>query len=80
MRAIRPRSSLINRIVYDEDARTLAVTFRDARRYIYSGVPRTVYDAFKKAASAGSVFNDTVKGHFPCRPADARRRYPLADS
>ena len=79
MRAIRPRSSLIDRVVYDEDAGTLAVTFRGARRYIYSGVPRAVYDAFKKAGSAGSFFNDAVKGRFPCRPADARRRYPLAD-
>lgn len=79
MRAIRPRSSLIDRIVYDEDAGTLAVTFRNARRYIYSGVPRAVYDAFKRTTSAGNVFNATVKGHFPCRPADARRRYPLGD-
>jgi hypothetical protein len=79
MRAVRPRSSLIDRIVYDEDAGTLAVTFRNARRYIYSGVPRAVYDAFKKAGSAGTYFNDAVKGHFPCRPAEARRRYPLPD-
>ena len=79
MRAIRPRSSLIDRVLYDEEAGTLAVTFRNTRRYIYSGVPRAVYDAFKKAGSAGEFFNDAVKGRFPCRPVDQRRRYPLPD-
>lgn len=75
MRAFRPGSSLIDRIVYDEDEGTLAVTFRNARRYIYSDVPRAIYDAFKKAGSAGTFFNQAVKGRFPCR--SERRRYPL---
>lgn len=79
MRARRLDSSLIDRIVYDDNARTLAVTFRNARRYIYEGVPRAIYDAFPKAASAGRFFNETVKGRFPCHPADPRRRYPLPD-
>lgn len=79
MRAARLRSSLIDRIVYDEDAATLLVTFRNARRYLYQGVPRAAYDAFRRAASAGAFFNDCVKGRYPCRPAEARRRYPLPD-
>lgn len=76
MRAIRPRSSLIDRVVYDEEAHTLAVTFRNARRYIYSDVPRAIYDGLKQAASTGHFFNEAVKGRFPCR--SDRRRYPLA--
>lgn len=75
MRARRLHSSLIDRIVFDEDAHTLAITFRNSRRYIYEGVPRAIYDAFGKAASAGRFFNECVRGRFPCRPDPARKRY-----
>lgn len=79
MRAARLRSSLIDRIVFDEDDGTLAITFRNARRYIYAGVPRAIYDGLRTAASAGHFFNERIKGHFACRAADGRRRYPLPD-
>ena len=75
MRVRRLHSSLIERIVFDDDAETLTVLFRNARRYIYSGVPRALYDGLAKAASAGQFFNERIKGHFPCRPDPARRRY-----
>jgi KTSC domain len=77
MRARRLESSLIDRIVFDDEALTLAVLFRNGRRYIYQGVPRAIYDAFGKAASAGRFFNDQVKGHFACREVGGRKRYPL---
>jgi hypothetical protein len=73
MRARRLHSSLIDRIVFDDEAMELTITFRNARRYVYSGVPRAIYDAFGKAASAGAFFNDCVKGRFACRPL--RKRY-----
>ena len=75
MLAIRPRSSLIDRVVYDEDGETLTVTLHNRRRFIYSDVPRAVYEALKKAGSAGRFFNGAVKGRFPCHTD--RRRYPL---
>ena len=77
MRARRLRSSLIDRIVWDEASSELAVQFQSRRRYIYEGVPRAVYDAFAGAASAGRFFNECVKGRFPCRPDPVRRRYPV---
>jgi hypothetical protein len=79
MRARRLDSSLIERIVFDEEAHTLLVTFRNARRYVYYGVPRAIYDALGKAQSAGRYFNDHVRGHFACAPADGRKRYPLPE-
>jgi hypothetical protein len=77
MRACRLRSSLIDRIVFDDEAETLRIRFRHSGEYLYRGVPRAIYDALCKAASAGSFFNEQVKGRFDCRPL--RRRYPLED-
>ncbi len=81
MRAKTLRSSMIQRIVFDEDAHTLQVSFRSGLKYIYEGVPRAIYDALGKAGSAGRFFNAHVKGHYPCRPdPSGRRRYrPLED-
>lgn len=81
MRARTLRSSMINRIVFDDEAGTLQVSFRSGLKYIYDGVPRAIYDALGRAASAGRYFNEHVKGRFPCRPDPAgRRRYgPLVD-
>jgi hypothetical protein len=75
MRAKRLTSSTINRIVFDDEAQTLAITFRNSGRYLYHGVPRAIYDALGKAQSAGRFFNDCIKGHFRCEPL--RRRYPV---
>lgn len=77
MLARRLDSTLIERITLDEDAGTLCIAFRNGRRYIYEGVSRTMYEAFKQAPSAGAFFNERIRGHFPCRPETTRRRYPL---
>jgi hypothetical protein len=79
MRAKRLRSSLIDRIVFDDDAETLIVSFRERGRYVYRGVPRALYDAFGKAASAGQFFNEAIRGQFEGEPLSPRRRYPLPD-
>ena len=80
MRAKTIHSSMIQRIVFDEEAGTLLVSFRSGLRYIYEGVPRAIYDALGKAASAGRFFNEHVKGRYACRPDPAQRRYrPASD-
>ncbi len=65
---------MIQRIVFDDDAQELRVSFRSGFKYIYEGVPRAIYDAFKHAASAGRFFNEHVKGRYRCRPDPAGRR------
>lgn len=77
MRAKRLNSSLIERIVFDDEAETLRIRFRRSGEYLYSGVPRTIYDALARAASAGTFFNEAIKGRFACRPM--RRRYPVEE-
>ena len=75
MRAARLNSSMIDRIVYDEEARSLAICFRETGRYIYSEVPRAIYEGLRKAPSAGRYFNQCIKRRFPCRPDPERRRF-----
>ena len=76
MRAVRLRSSTIDRALFDEEARELTLCFKGNRAYVYSGVPRAVFDALKTAASAGSYFNRCIKGSFACRPDPPRRFRP----
>lgn len=73
MRARSLTSSMINRIVFDDEAGTLLISFRSGLRYIYAGVPRAIYDALGKAASAGRYFNEHIKGKYACRPDPAGR-------
>ena len=75
MRARRLDSSLIERIVFDDEAETLRIRFRRSGEYLYSGVPRAIYDALGKAKSAGTFFNEAIRGRFECTPV--RRRYPV---
>lgn len=71
-RARRLASSMIDRVVHDDEAQTLSVRFRNGRDYVYESVPRSTYDALVSAPSAGTFFNDAVRGHFPCRRASKR--------
>ena len=75
MRAARLSSSVIARIAYDEETRALSIWFRATGRYIYSEVPRAIYDGLRSAPSAGRYFNHCIKRRFPCRPDPERRRF-----
>ena len=74
MRAFRPDSAMIDRVLFDEETETLRISFRQSGQYVYEGVPRAVYDALARAQSAGRFFNDYIKGRFPCRSTRKRHR------
>ena len=74
MRAVRLRSSMIERALFDEAAQELTICFKAGRKYVYSDVPRAVFEALKGAASAGAYFNDCIKGRFACRSESRRFR------
>ena len=65
---------MIDRIVFDDEAETLAITFSSSGKYLYHGVPRAIYDALGKAQSAGRYFNECIKGRFRCEPLRKRHR------
>ena len=75
MRAATLSSSLISRIAYDEEARTLRISFRNAALYCYFDVPAREYEALKSAPSAGRYYNACIKGRYRCAYDPARRRF-----
>ena len=75
MRAARVSSSVIARVAYDEEARALSIWVRETGRYIYSEVPRAIYDGLRQAPSAGRYFNQCIKRRYPCRPDPERKRF-----
>src|SRR5437868_15008299 len=60
-------SSVIRRFVYDEMEGDLGVEFTTGRRYVYSGVPQEVADAFRGALATGVYFNTRIRHRFPHR-------------
>ena len=68
------RSSMIERVAFDEEAGTLHLWFRGAGKYVYYDVPAAVFDGLRRAPSAGSYFNTRIKDRFRCRRDPDRRR------
>ena len=75
MRAARLTSSVIARVAYDEEERALSIWFRETGRYIYHGVPRAIYEALRRAPSAGRYFNECIRRRYRCEPDPERRRF-----
>ena len=76
MRACKfKQSSIIDRVAYDDEARSLCVSFRQTGKYVYYEVPAAIFDALCKAKSVGAFFNAQIKGRFRCRRDPERRRY-----
>jgi hypothetical protein len=77
MRACRPKSSLLQRVDYDDGADLLTVTLPGQRIYQYAAVPLDLFRELCRATSPGQFYNRHVKGRFACREVTPRRRYPL---
>ncbi len=55
-------SSNIEAVGYDDDSQELHVQFLSSGYYIYSDVPREIFDDLMNAPSKGSFLNREVKG------------------
>ncbi|XVJ64341.1 MAG: KTSC domain-containing protein [Sphingopyxis sp.] len=66
---------MIDCVVYDDAARTLCIAFRDTGRYVYEGVPAALFEAFCRAGSAGSFFNERIKDRYRFQRDPGRRRF-----
>jgi len=55
-------SSNIESIGYNDDTQELYVQFLSGGSYIYSDVPREIFDGLMNAPSKGSFLNREVKG------------------
>ena len=60
-------STVISRFVYDAMEQNLWVEFTTGRRYVYSGVPEEVANAFRAAFAKGVYFNTRIRDRFPHR-------------
>ena len=60
-------STVIRRFVYDQTAGNLWVEFTTGRKYVYSGVPQEVAEAFRSAFAKGVYFNTRIRDSFPYR-------------
>ncbi|MES2288468.1 MAG: KTSC domain-containing protein [Pseudomonadota bacterium] len=81
MRACRcPKSTMIERVTFDDAAAVLGISFRQTGKYLYYDVPASVFEAMCHAKSVGIFFNEQIKGRFRCRRDPERRRFgPNAD-
>ena len=75
MRVCRPKSSLLERIAFDEGAGLLTVSFAGRRMYQYAAVPLALFRELCRAASPGRFYNNRIKGQFACREVSPRTRY-----
>ena len=57
-------SSVLSSASYDDETRTLELTYSSGRSYTYSQVPPEVFENLASAPSAGKYFNDFIKGIF----------------
>ena len=76
MRACRfKQSSTIERVAYDDDLRSLCISFRQTGKYVYYDVPEAIFEGLCSATSAGTFFNACIKGRYACRRDPKRKRY-----
>jgi hypothetical protein len=59
-----PRSSVIQRALYDASTQNLTITLVTGRTYVYEDVPHEVYAAFMAAESQGGFFNAHIRDEF----------------
>jgi len=58
-------STAIRSHTYDGEAELLLIEFITGRRYVYSGVPSSLYEGFRRAISKGGFFNRRIRDRFP---------------
>ena len=59
-------SSCLAKASYQEDHSILQIQFHDGSVYNYSGLPKSLFDAFLRAPSKGAFFHRFIRSHFPC--------------
>jgi hypothetical protein len=67
-------SSVIQRVEYDREDKTLFVIFADGDTYAYLGVPQHVHQAFMVSESKGRFYAHAVRGRYECRKLDFRMK------
>ena len=61
-------SSMIKSFAYDEDAKILAVTFKNNSEWYYHNVPEKIFNDMKESDSHGKFFLANIKGKYRDQP------------
>ena len=57
-------STMLGGASYDDEARTLVITFRSGRSYDFRNVPKDVYEGLRDASSPGQYYHQNIKGAY----------------
>ena len=57
-------SSFISEIAYYKAAGVLEVKLKSGRIYTFMGIPKNIYENFKKSPSKGKFFNEVIRKNF----------------
>ena len=57
-------SQVIQQIGWNHTTNSLLVKFRDSPTYVYSSVPKSLYDAFLASSSHGTFFMTKIKNQY----------------
>ncbi len=57
-------SSAIAEVDYESSKQELPITFHSTETHTYFGVPATVHEAFIRASSLGTFFNDHIRDRY----------------
>ena len=60
-------SSLIETAGYDQQKKEMVVKFKTGGTYIYSQIPRDLFNAFLDAESPGKFFHSNIRHKFDAR-------------
>jgi len=63
-------SSVIASYSYHERGEQLEIKFVSGIVYVYSGVPKEVYQKMRESRSKGIFFNQLIKGKYPFERMD----------
>ena len=74
MELVPVESTMIGAVAYDDARRDLIVIFNTGQTYVYSDVPRDVYDGLLAADSKGTFMKSSVIDQYPYRRGLPRRR------
>lgn len=61
MTKVKVKSSAINTVEYDEDRKSLTVTFKNDKSYVYLKVPHDVFNDLLLSDSVGKFYNASIK-------------------
>jgi len=71
-------STVIRRLAYDPQSRSLDIEFVSGRRYRYAEVPETLAERFRAAFSKGRFFNAHIRDDYGCQELSLDQPSPLA--